>query len=505
MLITPATTATTSQTTSVVPNTPTTTSTTSSTSSLSSSSSVSSSSTSTLITTPSTSTTPLSPNTSVAPASSTVPVQGVSTVPAVGGTTLVMPSVTPTIGSVTSASASATQTSAPSGGTSTSVVVGAIAGGLVGVAGLIFVVMFIMRRYRKSDDDDFDDAALRRQSAILIDDDAAFGVGNRGGARPPTMIERHMANGPNTFDAPPPMPSLQQYNNRGGPGMGGYGGGYDDYPQGYPQAQAPGGLTRQPSFSPGQIVSPTSPPPVHGGAYNAYNDPAQLSRQPSSAAAQYDQYGQPVNAGYADLARQPSNAGYPDLNRQNSLGGPPTAHYADMDRSSVTPFQAQQYAEISMQLGNLENPVGLNAVNEDEEPSSGTKDNFDHGDGADPFDPRGQSIDALPNPFGQDEHIVPPSPVYSMNPNASGSSSRDRIVSQPPTLPEINMPVEGAFSPSSYDFPQTPSQHPTPSPLNNGFSAPEAPAAVARPTGGQGPRPLSTHTVYDEADAYGGF
>lgn len=382
---------------------------------------------------------------------------------------------------------------------------------------MIFIVMFIMRRYRKNDDDEdspFDADNFRRQSAILIDDNQAGMGGARGGARPPTMIERHMQN-TNTFDAPP-MPSLQQYhqyNDMGGPGMGGpgmagagvnayegngYGGEYDG---GYP-SHNPGGLTRQPSFSPGQIVSPTSPPPVHGG----YGD---MSRQPS-----LDHYGQPMQTGYADLARQPSNAGYPDMNRQNSiqqgLGVPQHYGDGDLDRSSVTPYQAQQYAEIHQKL-NLDPAAPLNAVHEADEANSGRhSDAFheQHYDEPAPFDPRGPSIDeALPNPFG-DSEIVPPSPVYSMNPKASSAVNvtRDRIVSGPPTIPELAR----AFSPigpSSYDFPQTPSAgRPSPSPLNSGFAIP--PAGGPAPRLGEktnAERPMSTHTVYDEADAYGGF
>lgn len=436
--------------------------------------------------------------------------------------------------STTSAAAAATSSAATSGGTSTSAIVGGIAGGLVGVAGLIFLVMFIMRRYRKHDEDEdspFDANDFRRQSAILIDDDqASMGGNGRRGARPPTMIERHMAN-TNTFDAPP-MPSLQQYQQyndmpAGMAGMAGAGmanaydgNGYDsraDYGNGsgYPAHNNQGGLTRQPSFSPGQIVSPTSPPPVHGAGY------ADLSRTPS-----FDQYGLPMQT---DLARQPSmGMGYPDMNlsRQNSMAQQQQSnlgvqqHYGDsgLDRSSVTPFQAQQYAEIHQRL-NLDQPnpsSSLRAVNEDEEQGPFT----DYNDAPEPFDPSGRgSVDedephALPNPFGNDD-LTPPSPVYSMNPKSAGTNnaSRDRIVSQPPSLPELNRSFS-PISPSSYDFPQTPNMAMTPtaaranpSPLNNTFAPAEVavPRPAERAPQSNAQRPVSTHTVYDEADAYGGF
>lgn len=377
----------------------------------------------------------------------------------------------------------------------------------------------MQRRARKNgEDEDFSADAFRRQSAILMDDDAppfagAGGSGSgRSRARPPTMIERHVANN-TAYDAPPAMPGLQQYQSPSGmpgPGAGAFG--------------YPGGLARQPSFSPGQVI-PTSPAPVHS-PYDVYSDPGQqqqLHRQPSHAGAIYNEYGQlvrqpssagypdlhrqPSSAGYPDLHRQPSGAGYPDLNRQDSLGA---AHYVDLDRSSVTPFQAQQYAEISRRL-HVEAPAGagpgLNAVSEDDEPSSRASDTFPGAAAAGPFDdPRGQSLDVLPNPFDREEHIVPPSPVYSMGPHAA--ASRERILSQPPTLPEIQVPTERAFSPSSYDFPQTPGAgaRPSPSPLHSAFTLAPPPAAVlARDPVPQQERPVSSYTMYDEEDAYGGM
>lgn len=121
-----------------------------------------------------------------------------------------------------------------------------------------------------------------------------------------------------------------------------------------------GGYGQQPPYSPSEMIqSAGSPPPQAYGAppmgYASYNDPQQqISRQPSNVGyAGYDSQ-QP-------LARQPSNATY--LTRQPSpavgyapstaLPSPldPNAHYTDLNRSSVTPYQATQYAAISRQLG----------------------------------------------------------------------------------------------------------------------------------------------------------
>jgi len=110
---------------------------------------------------------------------------------------------------------------------------------------------------------------------------------------------------------------------------------------------------------------------------------------------------------------------------------------------------------------------------------------------------------------------------------------QERPLSDPPTLPEIHVP-ERTFSPTSYDFPQTPSARPTPSPFHTNFTIPSAPSSGDKfakdlaPSAASAPaprmqaifpdspkqevtpkpqsqRPTSTYTVYDEADAYGGF
>lgn len=320
------------------------------------------------------------------------------------------------------------------------------------------------------------------------------------------MIERHIASR-SPFDAPP-MPSLQQYNNMGAGAGSGYGNEYD-----YPAAP-------QQSFNPGQVMpSPTSPPPPtqtgmqffapYGqsplnspGPYDsAYNDNGQVVRQPSNGAAFHKEQGQ--------LAGQPSTGMRGDLSRQDSVGG--NANYIDLDRSSVTPFQAAQYAEISRQL-NTKAPGSLNPVNEDEERA-----HYANGYAISSRDNANQSSPFTDLHDAQDaQDLVPPSPIYSMN---STKASRDRVLSNPPQLPDFQ--AQGrTFSPSSYDFPQTPSALPSPSAAN--FNIPSPRAAERFPNGltpeaagassahnvaasGKNQRPASTYTVYDENDAYGGF
>jgi hypothetical protein len=200
-------------------------------------------------------------------------------------------------------------------------IVGGIAGGLAGLAVIGFLVIWCMRRQRNNDVDDFDASAFKRQSAILIDDPVHYNP------RPPTMIERHNAS-----------PALAAQGGYGGQNFFGNYGGYD----------------QQASYATGEIVQHAgSPPPQPYGqqpmGYSGYNDPRpqQLSRQPSNPAY---------------LNRQPSTTA--------AYGPPPVpvdpnAHYADLNRSSVTPFQATQYADISRHLGTynpneqVTQPVGL--------------------------------------------------------------------------------------------------------------------------------------------------
>lgn len=415
--------------------------------------------------------------------------------------------------------------------------------------------MFFLRRWRKRGEEEaeeFNADMFKRQSAILVDDERSpYGGGNQGHAgfnpRPPTMIERHMANR-NQLDAVPPMPSLQQYHNLAAGGAGSAGVGASGYGNEYDYSN------QHLSFSPGQFM-PVSPPPTvtgaqffapHGQAHDsAYDNQGQLVHQPSNGAAIYNENGQ--------LARGSSNAAQWHLNRQNSTGG--DGHYIDLARSSVTPFQAAQYAEISRKLNGT--PSALHVVNEkDEEPVTQASDRTLYANQAreghshlsipaeegsvnpeSPFvDPQVPAEAHHNSLLGSDlnhnsqEVSVPPSPIYSLH---SQIPSNQPVVSNPPSLPEIRVP-ERTFSPMSYDFPQTPSGRPTPSPFHTNFSVPNPPASEKFPdtfvsnatesgplssaqatvpglpkrevtSKSESPRPTSTYTIYDEADAYGGI
>lgn len=335
---------------------------------------------------------------------------------------------------------------------------------------------------------------------------------------PPTMMQRRLASPAPTFGtqygAPGPVPA--HYG-----GASGYDyGTMDQYGQYNQQSSATSAhpMYNQPNSAYGQ--SPFSPvtSPYNGG------QTADLARQPSSA---------------TQLSRQPS-AG-PNLYLQDdaqyaTYHNQGQTEYADLDRSSVTPYQAAQYAEISKQL-NADVPLsmGTPAFNEHNMeapppvPGKDTNSPF-----ADPIPAvllaGGSSADAAVHPGPSmdsdaqnlNDFPAPPSPAHSLN--------HQRIDSTPPMLPEIH--VESR--PQSYDFPasvrgsgvgsgypsgvtkdflKSPlgSQFPaTPSPLASSFGIPTPPAAAMS-------FPMSTarevkpaenkrpETIYDDEDAYAGI
>jgi hypothetical protein len=241
---------------------------------------------------------------------------------------------------------------------------------------------------------------------------------------------------------------------------------------------------------------------------------------------------------------------------------PENDSYLDLERTSVTPFQAAQYVEISKHL-NTEVPKGLDtpAVDEfvqekmttknEDLPPLPPKDPFSDADAvsaSSAASPKNETPveeqEALP--VVQDLSFPsPPSPVRSV--------SRYRVDSSPPMLPEIHVQSRvsvasayfsdapgprnssySAVSPLSLGFPSgqtlmVNSDSPmgnrfpvTPSPLASSFTVPSPPAGQstfpATPTAAQTafpvapatPRPdakkrETIYTVYDPEDAYGGI
>lgn len=349
----------------------------------------------------------------------------------------------------------------------------------------------------------------------------------------PNMFEQRVTgHGPNMFEqrfpGPPPTQPWSGYQSQPTPsfGPGQYvtmqDTGRQEYEPDLPM-QTPN--SAQPFFSPmGQtpLGSPISVAP-----YGSVFDNQPVSRQNSAGPSAY-------------LSRQPStNAGTLE---------PPEAHYVDLSRSSVTPFQAQQYEEISRRL-NVPPPAALPAVAEhpviDElpvehivaqsEPSlevhAVTSDEVQATTKSPFADPEGRDSPmvtpgALPDPEDGDNTSIdgfpqPPSPTFTTS---------SRINSTPPVLPEIQV-QQRAFSPTVMEFPLVPGASrpaPAPSPLASSHTPPTPPASAhiadkpvqlntiqvhaesanqSRPQRDELAvnRPDTVYTLYDDEDAYGGI
>ncbi|KAH0583105.1 hypothetical protein J132_09744 [Termitomyces sp. J132] len=469
--------------------------------------------------------------TAAPPAAVTTP----GTTPSVATTPGTVPSVVQITSSrtISSAAASSTETQSSESGTNVGGIVGGLVGGLIGVAAVIFVIRFLLNRQRKRNDE-ISAAAFNptdfRRSAILMDDPPTHDETVERGfnPRPPTMIERRLASPAPTFGtqygAPAPVMGLPDY--------------------GYNQYQAYGPMQTMSPHSATVMLNNSPYPNV------AYPNPAytQSPFSPIATPTSASQFEESQQA--AVLTRQSSNgsrgssghgpAGYPS--EDPNYGGytsPKQSEYVDLNRSSVTPFQAAQYTEISQKLG-TEAPSGLDtpAVNEaiqnsktnEAAPSLPAKDNRPSPSPfSDPTDPVTEHLpypgEVSPRPSSDsvsrqiDDFPVPPSPVHS---------SLSRVDSIPPMLPEIpvgsrpssyNLPASdrgtGIPNGAAKDYFKSPLGHSAaPSPLASGITvSPFPPAATsvadtAPPTPRQSKFDTSVKrpdTVYDDNDAYGGI
>jgi len=373
-------------------------------------------------------------------------------------------------------------------------IVGAVAGGLVGAVCLIAFISWLIRQHNKrnrGNNDDFDRQSYLRNSMMIPDNAPGAGrpvIGtqaalalaraNTVGPRPPTMIERK----PAYLMASQPSPSY-----------------------------APGQVV---SFDPGQVVSPPSsvggygyPSPM---AFAGYTPPAEhhqseLSRRPSGAKL---------------LTRQPTNGGMYDQGyQQNSPVNYSPDGYHDgytypmhpaADRGmiqSVTPFQAQQYAEITRQLEGHSDmssqsfhpispiePVGYAISEEPEEPRHGSAQSHEKGL-PNPFDEKTARINSTPPtlpPLGVDDGRLSRTGT-PVDPNPQHARwSYDAKAGQPGTsLSVTGMPTPGANLPAMPPAAHTREDRAVI--VGNG---------EALPAHGNGKRPVS---IVDEDDVYGGM
>ncbi|KAL0953978.1 hypothetical protein HGRIS_005137 [Hohenbuehelia grisea] len=423
-----------------------------------------------------------------------------------------------------SSSAAPTVTGEPSSRLSTGAVVGGIGAGIVGVAAVIFAIFFFLRRWRKqgAEENAFNADSFRR-SAVLVDDSPRLdSYGGGSNPRPPTMIERQLNAHPTTYGA------QYDYGNQTGYGA-------TDYSQ-------------FASVAPGQVISPlptaNSADPMY--ASSPYAMPSYAPTSPTSP------YVAPYDSAYNDHGELVSAV---PLNRQQSLGSTgaqftrkpsvklptsptssdmpmdhypiPVNDYVDLNRSSVSPFQAAQYAEISKKL-NTDVLVGAPAL----APAHDQDTMHFVVDEVPPSPPAKPAASPFADPAASpaQELEVP------MTAHLDDATARSRIDSMPPMLPEIRVqprvsgyedfpssPLTGGFPVSpgpNQKFPSTPSplassfiiQAPpaamAPPPPAYGAEEPKVPAAVPRVqhTAAGAKRPDTVYsTMYNAEDAYGGF
>ncbi|CAL1714022.1 unnamed protein product [Somion occarium] len=453
------------------------------------------------------------------------------------------------------ASASVSATSEPETASSgnTGAVVGGVIAGLVALALIVFTVTYFVRRARRKGEEDaatFNADTFRRQSAVLPDGNlpARSMTMNRGynnDIPPPSMFEQRPDYAPASYPASPI--SAQTYNG-------------ETY--GY----------QQPSFNPGQFVnmaqSPHTPLSVTTPPAHPFFSPIGQSPMNSPTVAPYDSA---YNA-QGEIVRQNSVGASAYLTRQSTMGQnngelyPHEAHYVDLNRSSVTPFQAQQYEEISRRLNTtppmpVVTPVVASAVGNEYAEGGG---NTAPQPNTRPLD-LGQNIttdsphlavyheNAIPESPFADPHVQQkspepafPAPVYTHGdddvrairesfpvPPSPAFSSKSRIPSTPPILPEIQL-QQRSFSPISHEFPMALSSgRPSPSPLAPSFNMPIPPVEAHFPSGSTAveptkanveiskeaavvpqarpakedlsKRPDTVYTLYDDDDAYAGI
>ncbi|KAJ7797499.1 hypothetical protein B0H14DRAFT_2910839 [Mycena olivaceomarginata] len=360
-------------------------------------------------------------------------------------------------------------------------VIGGVAGGILGLTLIIFAITWFMRRRRPTEDAiNFDPGTFRRSAMLMTDPPTHQETVERGynPATPPAMVERR------------PIYTQASFDNTVG------------------------------------INSPTSGSQL---VFQAPYSPITAGPNVSSPVSAYDHHswGAPNAAPVPVLTRNTSgSSAHSAHSAAGTLHSPPPQNeteYLDLERgTSVTPYQAEQYVEISKRL-NTEVPRGLDTptVSQIDDPFADD----------DAKEEQAQEVDALP--MVQDMSFpAPPSPVHT-------SSSRYARDSQPPTLPEIvlqsRVSVTSAYLSDSApgtpgagqtvfmnaqvgkspfaESPMGSSRFPvTPSPLASSFSVPSPPAAAvsfpaehaqARPEAKK--RQTVYSTVYDEEDAYGGM
>ena len=317
----------------------------------------------------------------------------------------------------------------------------------------------------------------------------------------------------------PPMTETRSYGGEyTAPGQYDYG---NDYSPNYPAYQSYGQGAHMENGAPSPMTgNPFSPSPFSPVDPGNYYDHQQYNGQP-----QYPQGQAMSSPGFANgpvtypvLTRQPSDGQtrYPGTVPRENV---PVDDYVDLNRSSVSPYQAAKYVEISQML-NVPAPPGLPFEHHAASYA------YPNGHGLNPPTPEKSnpfsdpSLPPTPTSPNPDTVLVPPSPAHT-------TSSR-RIDSTPPKLPELQVdprvsvnvfeqsgresgapsPLGSGFPTSTYARSEYSSRVAQPSPLASSFGTPTPHAGQTHfdhPPLPQDAGKNARNTIYDDSDAYGGI
>jgi len=343
-----------------------------------------------------------------------------------------------------SASASA------SGSTNSHPVAAGVVVGLIALGALVCVVVFAIRRYRRNHDDHFDANDFRRSAFLINDPPAHADTAAQGfNPRPPTMIERRLGNSP----VVPGVPYGDVYSAAAA----------DHYNVSTFSASDSNSHTQE--FPGGQMMNPFASPP-----------PSPRSFAPSYATAGHSQpslrTSAVLNAPQPPLPlaiKRPSRPAsgnapgaangftFPRRNaaRQNTLDrqqeeisavsdSPPANDYVDLNRSSVSPFQAAQYEAISRQLS-TENSHSFDYADTD----AAMEEFTDEPPPVPPKTPFDQVEPAVASPSTESTDSAPPVPAKSPFEDPEPERKAESQTAMRPATPELR------------DFPVPPSPVPT--------------------------------------------
>ncbi|KAF7370969.1 hypothetical protein MSAN_00731000 [Mycena sanguinolenta] len=428
------------------------------------------------------------------------------------------------VNSVTEAAAVAQTSSAAAPTTSNALVapvIGGVAGGIVGLAVLVFLITWLLvpppptrpRRHQ-----------LRSRGLPPLGDAHAGPPDAPGHGRPWIQPRQPAAHG-----GAPPGPHPGQLRQRRWRQLAHLG---------------------QPARVPGTVLPPLPPGPNVSSPVSAYDHhtwgPVSgaapvLTRNTSGSSAHsaHSTAGAPQYTAYPVLPAQPLRRN--STTRNGQLAPPQESEYLNLERTtSVTPFQAEQYVEISKQLNTdvprgLDTPTVSQIVAEKMDlpplPEPAQEDPFADAAPAE----EEQELELEPTTLAKVQDMsfpAPPSPALS----SSSRYARERVESMPPTLPEIVVQPRVSVTSAYLSDPGTPaagqtvfvgaqlgkgpyaespvgaSRFPvTPSPLASSFSVPSPPAVAT-----SFPEPVAQSearknrdtmysTIYDPEDAYGGM